>query len=57
MMQNMLTLIESRLNSLILIIFLRFNPMIEMCSRCYSSGVSVVLDEEKFETICYGCRQ
>ena len=27
-----------------------------MCHRCYSSGVSVMLDEEAFETVCDGCR-
>ncbi len=28
-----------------------------LCSKCYSSGVYLILDEETFETVCENCRK
>jgi len=30
--------------------------LIGMCSRCFSSGVSVVFDKNNFEVICDKCK-
>jgi hypothetical protein len=34
----------------------RAEKIIGMCSKCYSSGVSVVFDEDNFQTMCDKCR-
>jgi len=35
----------------------RPEKIIGLCSKCYSSGVSLVLDEESFEAVCDECRK
>ena len=48
-----MTLIESKIDKKIKMKFAENkDSMIGMCSKCYSSGVSLVLEEELFETVC-----
>lgn len=50
--------IEPKINKIIQIRFAETEiSMIGMCSKCFSSGVSLVLDEESFEAICDKCRK
>ncbi|MDH3501430.1 MAG: hypothetical protein OEL69_02845 [Nitrosopumilus sp.] len=35
----------------------RSEKIIGLCSKCYSSGVSLVFDEEFFEVLCDKCRE
>ena len=49
--------IESKIDKIIQIGFTENEgSMIGMCSKCYSSGVSLVLDKESFEVVCDKCR-
>ncbi|MDH3657173.1 MAG: hypothetical protein OEM77_03460 [Nitrosopumilus sp.] len=52
----MLTKIEPKVNSIILIMPIWYHSSMRgMCHRCYSSGVSIALDEESFEAVCDKC--
>ena len=51
-------LIKPKINKIIKMIFAKNEvSMIEMCSKCYSSGISLVWDEESFQAVCDKCRK
>jgi len=53
-----INLIEPKIDKKIKMTFAETEiSMIGLCSKCYSSGVSLVLDEESFEAVCDECRK
>ncbi|MDH3313676.1 MAG: hypothetical protein OEM28_11090 [Nitrosopumilus sp.] len=53
-----MTQIEQNFNQAVLIEFgMIQDSMIGLCSKCFTSGVSLVLHEETFEAICDKCRK
>ena len=51
-------MIEAKINKIIQMRFAETEiSMIGICSKCYSSGVSLVLDEESFEAVRDKCRK
>jgi len=55
--EKSLAQIEQTFNQTVLIQFLvMYCSMIGLCSKYYTSGVSLVLHEETFEAVCDKCR-